>query len=282
MVTFLILLFALFLLFVFLWMSYVSQNAQRQAECDERVQRFDHAHQKLLSVLDGKSSDRTMAAIDELKDSYKSASPYLSKNDHDIYRMDMEDLESILEDQEEERWSKKAEKHLRAFADYYYLITSGDMHDFRNVEELLRIKSKCISEWQSYFAIDVSEYKAIIYPKRRMREFMGSDYNSCMDSHDALEKHLSACVDSMRPEYRRKMKLFSMIVDYVESQSSIARPALLSHDFDGFIQEEVKVCYRALVKKNRLVEVKLGNRFFVSLSDSEIDRRAVKGKRAMA
>ena len=42
--------------------------------------------------------------------------------------------------------------------------------------------------------------------------------------------------------------------------------------------DEVKCCYRALVKANRLVEVKIGGRFFVSLSGKEAAKTQKKPK----
>ena len=56
------------------------------------------------------------------------------------------------------------------------------------------------------------------------------------------------------------------------------RTKLFSAVFNGFTQEEVKICYRALLKNNRLVEIKLGNRIFVTLSDKEHAKRDKEAK----
>ena len=171
---------------------------------------------------------------------------------------------------ETERWERKADKYLEKFYEAWIFVTTSDPADhFKEAEELMRAKKRCISAWQGYFGIDLEEYDTVVYPKRHLREYMADEYETCMESHDTLEKRLAKCVETARPEYRRKMKLYDHIVDYVRSVESIARADLLRHPFDGFIDDEVKCCYRELIKKNRLVEIKIGNKYFVSLSDKE-------------
>ena len=185
----------------------------------------------------------------------------------------MEMAREQLHDIEMEIWAKKADKHLQAFYDSYYSVVSGDCHNFRDVELLMKEKAKCIREWQNYYAIDLEPYRTTIYPKRYMKEYLGNDYDPCMDSRYGLEKKLDACVASMRPEQKRKNRLYDVIVDYVTEKETVPRSELLKTAFDGFIAEEIKCCYKELVSKNRLVETKTGNRWFVSLSDKELFKK---------
>ena len=84
---------------------------------------------------------------------------------------------------------------------------------------------------------------------------------------------LDQAVTEMKPEYRRKMTLYRKIVDAVENEGSVMRSDLLKRSFPNATAKEVECCYKELIKKYKLVEVKLGNRYFVSLSDKELNKR---------
>lgn len=250
------------------------------AEKVRRNEKFLETSDKLTSLYWNDSIKKVKDGVTTLDVAYNQAQDVLNEAGNSIYKEDRAALVEHLHDLEEAKWEKKADKYLQEFSDCYFIITSGEFDNFRDVDMLFKTKNRCIALWQKYFAIDLSEYETTIYPKRYLREWMGEDYDLCMESHDALEKKLSECVNTMRPEYKRKTALYEVIVDYVYSRGSLARSELLKHKFDGYIPDEVKCCYNALIKNNRLVEIKLDGRFFVSLSDKESAKEHPKTRKS--
>ena len=70
----------------------------------------------------------------------------------------------------------------------------------------------------------------------------------------------------------RRERLYALLVRQVTDRESMLRSELLGTAFSGFTAAEVKCCYRGLIAQNRLYEYKMGNRWFVSLSDREKGR----------
>lgn len=227
------------------------------------------AEERCSRAMDSRSISVVQNAIDEWQSAFQEAEPVLDANYRHLFEVDIADLKTHLADIEEDDWLKKAEKYLDSFSECYMLIVNGDMETFRDVDRIFALKKRCISAWQKYFSVDLEPYRTTIYPKRYLREYMGELYDPCMESHDALEKKLSDYIQTARPEYRRKMRLFELLVAYVRNRESVLRAELMKAPFDGFTADEVKVCYKALLEKNRLTEYKMGSRLFVMLSDKE-------------
>lgn len=249
------------------------------AICESRKQMRKQALKTYLSIekrcvraIDSHSLNKVRNAIREWEVAYHEAEPILEPVFRRVYEQDMKDLKANLACLEEDHWLRKAEKYLDSFSMCYELIMDGQMENFKDVEELFRLKKRCISAWQNYFSIDLTEYESTIYPKRYLREYMGELYDPCMESHEALEKKLSERIQIMRPEYKRKMQLYELIVSFVWNNVSVLRTELLRKPFDGFTPEEVKCCYNALLKKNRLMEYKMGGRVFAMASDKECSK----------
>ena len=243
-------------------------------ESKQHAREYIKTSDKLISVYNSNSVKRVKDSIDKLDVAYQKTNGFLGALGESMYSEDRSALRERLHDLEQDKWQKKADKYLQEFLDCYSTLVNGELENFNDVELLFKQKKRCIDQWQKYFAIDLSEYETTIYPKRHFREWMGDEYDPCMESHEALEKKLSAVVDAMRPEYKRKKALFDNIVKYVSSCGSIARADLLRKTFDGYITDEVKCCYRALVRDNRLVEIKMGGKYFVSLSDKEAAKKS--------
>ena len=224
---------------------------------------------KVGRALDSNSRKHVKETLKEFEAAYQNSQDYLGYAGKSLHMTDKEDLQAHLKELEEEAWLKKAGKHSDAFAYNYEIVTCADLDNFKDVELIMKAKKKCLDEWQKYFAVDLSEYETTIYPKRYLRENMGEMYDPCMESRETLEKKLSECIQAARPEYRRKMRLYEDIVEYVSRHPDIPRSDLFRVKFSGATAEEVKHCYKELIKKNRLFEMKMGNRFFVSLSDKE-------------
>lgn len=264
-----IILYTVFFILFLVVGNIVTASSRRKKE---KWRSFDALNEKyVLKALDTNSLNRAR----EYKKILNNA-----REDIDIpaslswgYRDDMSLVDSAVENLEIADWEMRAEKHLQAFIDCYEMLIGRDFENFRDVEEFFRVKNRCISEWQKYFAVDVSEYSTRIYPKQYMREWLQERYDPCMESHEALEKKLSDYVSAMRPEQKRKNKLYNAVVEHVNVSGTLVRSELLKHEFPGFIAEEVRCCYRQLLKQNRLVETKIGNRWFVSLSDKELAKK---------
>lgn len=260
---------------------------KKQRERDEIRQRrlqYMEASDKLISAISSNSIKRVKESINQLDYEYTKVQDVMNTHGDGMYQEDRKMLVEQLRDLEQAKWEKKADRYLQEFLDYYMMLEAGDFQSFQDVEQLFKAKKRCIDLWQRYYAINLEEYQTTIYPKRYMREWMGEDYDPCMESHDALEKKLSSIVDKMRPEYKRKQALFDIIVNYVAARGSISRADLQKKKFDGYTVDEAKCCYRALIKSNRLVEVKLGSRYFVSLSDKEASKerkQSVKEEKKM-
>ena len=252
------------------------------AEARRQVMNYMDSSDKLMNATDSRSIKKVRESIESLDHEYSKVRDIAGQSGNYLYTEDRSFLTEHLHDLEQEKWEKKADKYLQEFSDCYLTIVGGEFENFKDVDSLFKMEKRCISLWQKYYAIDLSEYETTIYPKRYLREWMGEDYDTCMECHEALEKKLSDCVDKMRPEYKRKTALYGMIVTRVASFGSIARSELLKQRFDGYIPEEVKCCYNALIKENRLVEVKLGGRYFVSLSDKELSKQQGKEMKSPA
>lgn len=261
-----IVIFALMIVFMVIGVITSShKEKQRQA-----FKTFYVADREAGRALDYKKPESVKSRMIKLDMAYDQSKDYLNNQEKEYYRTTRKDLSQHYKEVETERWARKADKYLEKFeVAWSLLVNAHPDDDFKDAEMLMNAKKRCISAWQSYFAIDLEEYDVTIYPKKHLKEYMGSEYEPCMESHDTLEKRLAECVQTTRPEYKRKMRLYDMIVDRVRQENSIARADLLRCKFDGFIEEEVKCCYRELIKKNRLVEIKMGGKYFVSLSDKE-------------
>lgn len=249
---------------------------------EESFKNYSKADDKCERASEGNSIKRLKENISNLENAYQQASPYFSSKQKDAHMRNMNEYRENLRLLEEEKWQRKADKYLQDFAECYEIIRSRELEDFRDVELLLKYEKKCIDSWQKYFAIDLTEYESTLYPKRYLKEFMDDDYDPCMESKQALEKKLSEYIGHMRPEYKRKTKLYKILVDYVREVGSIKRAALLKTVFDGYTQDELKCCYRELIKKNRLVEIKLGNLYFVYLSDKEAAKNSASKNKTTA
>ena len=249
-------------------------KSQEKAEIVNYMERCDKAVEKGLNA---SSAEKVRESIQEVSDAYREVKRTVPRMGDQFHRHDFHELREHLREVEQNQWERKADKYLQEFYDSYSILESSELASFKDVELLFKYKKRCIDSWQKYFAIDLQEYETTIYPKRYMKEWLGENYDPCMDSHEALEKKLSSFVQEMRPEYQRKMQLYEMMVEYVARRQSVFKTELLRAKIDGFTDEEKRCCYRELLKKNRLVEIKMGNRLFVTLSDKEAAKRKWQG-----
>lgn len=181
----------------------------------------------------------------------------------------IKEAEENLRNLKIEDWEEKADKVLSNFLDEFSYVTSDEDHSFGKVEDVLKSSKRCMKLWHDYWSIPFGDVYLGIDPHKYMERFLGNDFEPCMHSSDTLKKRLDAATEKLKPEHRRKMKIYRDILDYVNSQESIMRCDLLKHTFPNVTAKEAECCYRELVKQYRLVETKMGSRYFVSLSDKE-------------
>ena len=237
--------------------------------------------QRCNKVIESKSIEKVQEVLADYKATYEEVKPRMDYDQRRFSESDIAELEDHLHDLEEAKWEKMVDKYITDFSlDYEYIMTADEVDTVREVETLLKKEKHCISSWQNYFGVELDQFQTTIYPKQYLREYMGAAYDPCMESHDALEKKLEERIQHIRPEYKRKQKLYSLIMKYVTEKESVKRSDLYKATFDGFTPDELKCCYHELVRRNRLVEIKLGSRLFVYLSDSEKARRQRKGEKS--
>lgn len=264
-----------FLLYIFLVIFLGILWAQNRIKKEK-----EHARQKAVNRSISQNYNLLVKTMNA--NSVKAAENYLSQAElnyaavHDIAneagRETLEyNLNSIREEVEEkqrDKWENDARRILDNLFNSYYLIVE---HDFDNVDLAYKAKSKCMKYWDQYWQ-SIEKYDIPLYPKQFLRNYM-VDYDPCFENGEALQRRLEQAITEMKPEYRRKMDLYKKIMDTVADAGSIMRSDLLKKSFPDSIPKEVECCYKELIKKYKLVEVKLGNRYFVSISDKELDRR---------
>ena len=256
------------IIFFTLPVLYGIYRSRKEAQ-SQLFREYYEVEKRCEQAIDSQSISKVKNAIEELSIAFHKAEPVLESESKSIFYDDMKDLKDQLSYLETKNWQSKAYKHLESFSSYYDLIMNGSLDTFRDVDKLFSAKEKCLDSWHKYFAVELIDYKTTIYPKRHLREYTGDLYDPCMESSDALNKKLSDKIQTMRPEYIRKMNLLERIVDYVAENPNIQRSCLLKISFEGFTQKEVNIGYKALIQERRLIEMKIGNVYYVDLTDNE-------------
>lgn len=222
---------------------------------------------KGISAKRSSTAEEALIHYESLHDDISSHRNLVSE---DIYQEDMSDIRENYETLLREEWQNKADKILEKFYALYEMITDPS---FKDVDKAYSAKKRCIKYWQNYFYSIPTGTGVWFDAKTHMKDYLGECYDDCMFSHDELEKKLSQCVEEMKPEYKRKMNLRKQILDAVDQQGSIMRSELYATKFDGCTDKEVQYCVKELVDSYRLVSLKIGNRYFISLSDKEKEKR---------
>lgn len=227
-------------------------------------------------------------ALWQLESGYDAIKDNISSNSRWCYQMDIEDVRSNVEDIALEKWQEKAEKILDEFIAAYVLITNPT---FADVEKAYRAKDKCIRKYDAYWEWTqrVHDENAAYFSKLNLWDEARNMFRErfcdnaepgdhamlvwgmpgSTSTRENIKKKLSECIRTMEPEYRKKMTLESKIMQRIADHGSIQRSVLLKSSFDGFVDAEIKACYRGIVNRGRVVEVKQGRVYFVSLSDKE-------------
>lgn len=218
-----------------------------------------------------------------LSSSYEEIKGHASANARFFYEDDIEEIRQNAEDIAEEKWKNKANSFLSKIEQAYDSIA---YYDFQTVENAYRSKNILIKAYDDLF-----DWTRMCYEENRdvwkdvniwdeAKEDVGAIigrfdhyvlWNDRVDSDATVRQQLIETLDKrieiMRPEYQRKTKLRSLILQHIVSQGTVQRSHLLKMNFDGFVAGEITACYKGLVKDQTVIEYKQGAIYFVVLSD---------------
>lgn len=218
-----------------------------------------------------------------LSRSYENIKGHVNANSRFCYEDDIELIRSNAECLAEDEWDSKAQKFLLRMDEAHSMIVD---HDFSNVDKAYKQKAVFLKAYDDYFdwTRECYENNRIVWKDINIWEvakngiisilgyecgylFWNSDEQCKHSVRKQIEENLTKHIESMRPEYLRKIKLKSLILQRIADHESIQRSVLLKSDFSGFVDEEIRACYRGIVRDHDIIEVKQGNVYFVSLSD---------------
>ena len=189
------------------------------------------------------------------------------------------------------KWEETARKRLENFEMAYSSFLESDFPDLATAT---RAKNSCLHHYDSFWDAKRSfeneyghclqNYDVWEYARQEMTELLrcydrnfvfwdSPNYNNGNTVRKQLEIKLTKKVDTHRPEYKRKTAIYKELLSIVEKEAPLYRSQLLKM-VENYDSKEVAAAYRYLVKKDKLYEYKVGNRFFVDLSDKEKRLRA--------
>jgi|GEM_PF-2831941 len=258
----------------------------KQPRCTNYYGKDKYNYKQYRRGTEAKTLNTAKDALDQMKFSYGLVKDVADSHDERLYKEDMRDVRENVEFLVENKWEEKADKILHEFIDLYMLITDPE---FSDIEKAYHSKTKCLKKYDAYWDWTrqiydenkdyVKSYNIWDKAKRRFKDefdfFIGSpDANMLVwgESRDAstrqkIDKRLSDCIYAMQPEYRRKTQLRGYLLQTIAKNGTIMRNSLLRMQLEGFIKEEISCCYKGLLKERLIIEVKQGDRFFVSLTE---------------
>lgn len=275
--------------------SYVSERSSDSELFDSsskrriktpQVYRNMNEHHELSWKLTNKGSNTSnlktaKECLYELTSSYERIKQYANANDRSCYEDDIEDVRLNAEGLAEEKWRKKADTFLFEIEKAYEAISC---YDFQTIETAYKSKNILLKAYDNLFDWtrkcyeenkDIWKTINIWNDAKEKVKWLLEQYdhhvvwnNNNLSVRQQIIAELDKRIEVIRPEYQRKMQLRSLIVQKIANQGAMQRSHLLKAVFDGFVLEEVKACYRGLVKEHTVIEYKQGSVYFVVLSDA--------------
>lgn len=251
-----------------LWARDRIRNEEERARQKTVYRAIDKNTNLGYKAADAKSIKTVERYLSQAEANYQEVYHLANNVDRELLESDIKDIREEIESRKKEEWEEHASKILRKFFDVYYMIVD---YDFDNVDRAYKAKAQCLKYWDQYWK-SVYECEVQVAPRQLFDLYVYEDEHF-FDSKETLQRRLDQAINEMKPEYKRKMGLYKEIIDAVAEECSIMRSDLLKKPFPDAAPKEIECCYKELIKKYRLVEVKLGNRYFVSLSDKELEKR---------
>lgn len=246
-------------------------------------------HHELSWKLTNKGADTNSLktakeCLHALSSSYDDIKGHANANARFCYEDDIEEIRQNAEGIAEEKWGKKANSFLLKIEQAYDAVAC---YDFQTVEKAYKSKNILIKAYDDLFDWTRKCYEdnlgiwKDINIWNRAKEEVGSIleryghyvlWDDRIGNQPSVRQQIIATLDrqieTMRPEYQRKMKLRSLIMQKIANQGTMQRSRLLKAHFDGFVSGEINACYKGLLKEHAVVEYKQGAVYFVILSDA--------------
>lgn len=172
--------------------------------------------------------------------------------------------QDTLDKQEYERWVKKANPVLDAFIKEFKFVTSEYCPDDLKAEDISAACDRCVDLWYAYLRTQ-EDVHVWVHAKEYIKKYLGVDYEPCMMDGIALKKRLSSAAEYKKLCNEQRMMICNEIVRIVSEKQSCMRCKLLKMDICNATYEQIDSCYQHLLLKNKLVEYKNGNRYYVSM-----------------
>ena len=169
-----------------------------------------------------------------------------------------------LDKQEYERWVKKANPALDAFVKEFKFVTSESYHDDLKAEDILAACERCVDLWYAYWGTQ-EDVHVWVHAKEHMKNYIGTAFEPCMMDGIALKKRLYSAAEYKKLSNEQRMMICTEILRIVLEKQSCMRCKLLKMDICNATYEQIDSCYQHLLLKNKLVECKNGNRYYVSM-----------------
>ena len=237
-----------------------------------------------LRASDSSSIDKVKSYLDELgillEDARRDGEPEEKLEEIRRYQKDVDWNYQILL---EEKWKKKMDPIVDELNDCYELVMTAYNHTFQKVEDVIWARDRCLHLYDAYWAaagkfLEENQCRGRI----RTDEYLNQWYpeENRFTTKWELQQKLDAAIEPLKPEQKRKKKLYRDILNWVAEREAVQQCALLRQEFPNATAEEVKYCYQELVKQYKLVKYKMGNRWFVTLSDKEKEQREKEAQKA--
>lgn len=260
-----------FTFFCILWARNRIKKEKERAKQREVNHSISQNYKLLEKAMKTSSAKTAENYLFQAESNYQAVHHLSSGVWREVLEHNIQDIREEVEEKQRGKWEDDARKILDNLFNTYYMIID---HNFDNVDRAYKAKERCMKYWNQYWQ-SIEAYDIPLYPKQFLRNSM-VDYDPCFEDGSSLQRRLDQAITEMKPEYKRKMGLYRKITDAVSDEGSIMRSDLLKKQFPDATPKEIECCYKELIKKYKLVEVKLGNRYFVSLSDKELEKRDSK------
>ena len=261
-----------------------NRQEKRHHDDPEKPYSFERLDKIECKSSDSSSIDKVRSYLDELEilaeDARRDGVPEGKLQDIRKCRESVECSYQILL---EEKWKKKMDPIVDELNGCYELVTTACNHTFQKVEDVIWARDRCLHLYDAYWAaagkfLEENQCRGRI----RTKDYLNSWHpeENRFASRWELQQTLDAAIEPLKPEQKRKKKLYRDILNWVAEQESVQQCVLLKREFPNATAEEVKYCYKDLVKRYKLVKYKMGNRWFVTLSDKEKEKREKAAQKA--
>ncbi len=260
---------------------YIKQDIDREngSERNGRAGWSDYTDEKLRhigdSAFEAKDPGKLREKLDHMDYLYESAKGNReSERTLENIRFHREDVREAYEYALETKWEEKMRPIVDEMDRYIELVLEAYHHTFGSIDEVIQARDDALWMYDKYWETARAfneKYNCNLYMKGFLLE--RSFWREHLDSRGALQTALDAAIEPLKPEQRRKRALYRNVMEYVAKGESVQRAALLKNPFPEATAEEVRFCYLGLLREYRLVEIKIGNRWFVTLSDKEKEKR---------